>query len=380
MGHRDAMALFRSGTHFHSIPANHLFHSRPVEPILPRMLLTTSLAIAAATFLSASPTKASKKKAPPAPKPDSALVAPAPEPDSLFGKVKVGPSQTASWIAFRQLGAWTPEIAIRVKADNPDIQDLNQLTAGQILRLRRSLDQRQLTPAQQISKAIRKAVVTYVKGEGKILRNGEAPSPLRANEFLSPGDKITTNTGAVVELVIDNQSVLRLRDKTVLALAAIQDSSNNSKTGTSVALEIGSIWTKVRKWAGPLVGFQVKMPNGVAGVHGTTFECFVANDSSGFVKVHEGLVGVSGRLQTMETPVPAGKSVLVKKDGLITTPVSIKDESAPDWNQFNEQRDQTMEELASAQLEAVHSLRENAMSEEATAAQTTVWKQRPTRP
>jgi len=129
------------------------------------MLLSLALSLGLAISLGASP-KTTRKKARPAPAVQPApLAVQAPsEPDSLFGTVKVGPSQTASWLGFRHLGTWTPEVASRILADNPQISDLDQLQPGQVLRLRKSLDQRGLAPAQQVSQAIRKAVVTLVKG------------------------------------------------------------------------------------------------------------------------------------------------------------------------------------------------------------------------
>jgi hypothetical protein len=317
------------------------------------MRLNMSLSMVAAILLVATSSaeaarKLPKKKSAPVAVDTVAAVAalPASEPDSLFGKIKVGPSQTVSWLAFRHLGVWTPEIAERIKADNPQIQDLDRLEVGQILRFRLSLDQRRLAPAEQIAKAVRKAVATLVKGSVQLQRAGSASSePLRANEFLSPGDRITTRSGDVVELIIDNQSVLRLRDKAVLTLTAIQSADSTQAVRTSVALDMGRLWSKVRKWAGPLVGFQVKMPNAIAGVHGTTFECFVNADSSGGVTVHEGLVGVWDRRLTLESPVPSGKSVIVNTSGEVTQPIPTKS-TTPDWNRFNQQRDQSLEEQA----------------------------------
>lgn len=276
----------------------------------------------------------------------------------MFGAVKVGPSQTASWLGFRHLGAWTPEIASKIQADNPQISDLDQLQPGQILRLRKSLDQRRLAPAQQVSQAIRKAVVTLVKGSAELTRANSPTVPLQANSFLVAGDQISTGTNAIVELIIDNQSVLRLRDKTVLKLVAIQDSGADQKTRTSVFLETGRVWSKVRKWAGPLVGFQVKMPNAIAGVHGTTFECFVHDDSSGVVHVQEGLVGVSGRAnQNLEIAVGAGKSVKIDRTGEVSSPAILPGKPSIE-DRIEEQQEQSIFDQSSARLEDMKAVRD----------------------
>jgi hypothetical protein len=323
------------------------------------MRLNMSLAMVAAYLLFAASTvdaarKSPKKKpAPTAVDTASLVVAPPAEPDSLFGMIKVARGQTASWLSFRHLGAWTPEIAEQVKADNPHIPLLDQLEIGQTLRLRLSLDQRNWAPASQVAKAIRKAVATLVKGSVQVHRAGSPnPEPLRANEFLAPGDRITTRSGDVLELIIDNQSVLRLRDEAVLTLTAIQSDDSTQGARTSVALDMGRLWSKVRKWAGPLVGFQVRMPNAIAGVHGTTFECFVNADSSGGVTVHEGLVGVRDRRLALESPVPSGKSVLVTTSGEVTQPVSTPS-TPPDWNRFEQQREQSMDDQASVRKDNV---------------------------
>ncbi len=323
------------------------------------MLLSLALSLGLAISLGASP-KTTRKKARPAPAVQPApLAVQAPsEPDSLFGTVKVGPSQTASWLGFRHLGTWTPEVASRILADNPQISDLDQLQPGQVLRLRKSLDQRGLAPAQQVSQAIRKAVVTLVKGSAELVRADAPPTPLRANSFLVAGDRISTGTGAIVELIIDNQSVLRLRDKTILQLVAIQDSSNDQKARTSVFLEAGRVWSKVRKWAGPMVGFQVKMPNAIAGVHGTTFECFVNEDSSGVVHVQEGLVAVSGRAnKALEVAVGPGKSVQINRAGEVSSPEILPGKPSIE-DRIEEQREQSLFEQNSARLEDVKAMRD----------------------
>lgn len=323
------------------------------------MLLSLALSLGLAISLGASPKTSRKKARPPLVEQPAPQAVQAPsEPDSLFGAVKVGPSQTASWLGFRHLGAWTPEIATKVLADNPQISDLDQLQPGQILRLRKSLDQRRLAPAQQVSQAIRKAVVTLVKGSAELVRADAPAIPLRANSFLVAGDRISTGTGAIVELIIDNQSVLRLRDKTVLQLVAIQDSSNDQKARTSVFLEAGRVWSKVRKWAGPMVGFEVKMPNAIAGVHGTTFECFVNDDSSGVVHVQEGLVAVLGRAnKALEVAVGPGKSVQINRAGEVSAPAAVPGSPSPE-DRIEEQRDQSIFDQNSARIEDLKAVRD----------------------
>lgn len=279
------------------------------------MFLTTL----AATFLTAAaPVKSSHK---PAPAPVAAATVPAQAPDSLFYKVSISKGQTLSWLGLRHLGAWTPEIASQVLADNPGLK-ADQMNEGETLRLRRSLDRRAMAPTQQIALASRKAVVTRTQGSVDLLLADGSIRPLAANQFLSVGDRIRTGKGAVAELVIDNQSILRVRENSRLAFVAMQDTAKigQGHAGTQVSLESGSLWTKVRKWAGPLVGFEVRLPNAIAGVHGTIFECVVHADSSATVNVFEGVVGVSSLVQGGETKVVRNQQVTVSSSGAVSAP------------------------------------------------------------
>jgi hypothetical protein len=158
--------------------------------------------ILATTLLTAvAPAKSSKKSAPtPVAQAVAATTVSVHEADSLFYKISVSKGQTLSWIGLRHFGAWTPEIATQVVADNPGLKP-NVLAEGQNLRLRRSLDRRALAPAQQIALASRKAVVTRTQGPVDLLLADGTTKPLTANQFLSVGDRIRTGTGGVADSV-----------------------------------------------------------------------------------------------------------------------------------------------------------------------------------
>ncbi|MBK8801377.1 MAG: FecR domain-containing protein [Fibrobacteres bacterium] len=287
------------------------------------------------------------------------------EPDSLFSKVVVGPSQTLSWIGLRNFGAWTPELASQVLRDNPDVRT-SSLAVGQTLRLRKSLDRRGLPPAQQISMASRRAVVTRLSGFAQRIRPDGSITPLQSDEFVQAGERIVTGPKSMVELIIDNQSILRVRANSQLDLVYLQDSTklSSGQAGTQVRLGLGRVWTKVRKWAGPLVGFEVRMPVGIAGVHGTIFECQVNSDSSSQVWVEEGLVGVRGAgSDTSEFAVSRGQSVVVDPSGQVNSaatpdlpdPIELLPDPSPDArnNSHDDLRASIQQTLAQRQAATV---------------------------
>lgn len=257
----------------------------------------------------------------------------APKPDTTYSTVVVRARQTTSWLSFRHLGAFDKAILDTLKIDNPAIPNLAKLQGGETLRLRRSMDRRPLSPARQIAMASRQGVVTTIKGTGELRRASGELFPLEVNTFLAVGDEIRTGAGAAAEIVIDNQSVLRLRENSRLRLLGVQDSAmtGTRKAGTRVALETGALWVKVRKWAGPLVGFEVRLPSTIAGVHGTIFEATVGKDSTESVYVVEGIVSVrEQRAGGLEVKLERGQKVTTRPGGTLGLPTAARP-AAQEW-------------------------------------------------
>jgi len=285
------------------------------------------------------------------------LSAPAvPGNDTTFSSVTVRPKQTAAWLSFRYLGAFDAKILDTLRMDNPSIPDLAHLHGGESLRLRRSMDRRALSPERQIALASRQGVVTTLKGTGEIRRATGQILPLTVNSFLATGDEVRTSTGSWAEVVIDNQSVLRLRENSRLRLQGIQDTalSQGRKAGTRVALDAGALWVKVRTWAGPLVGFEVRLPSTIAGVHGTIFETTVAPDSTQEVLVREGVVSVRElREGGLEVRLEKGQRVTTRPDRTLGVPTRGTPAPAPWPAEFQETDTTPVPVSNKAQLESL---------------------------
>lgn len=223
--------------------------------------------------------------------------------------------QTLSYVAFLKLGAWNDSIAGQIQKDNPGL-DVDKIAVGQKIRLRVPGEDpaaAPVNPTQRIQVASRKAVVTMVRGTGRILRASGASEALKPNAFLATGDGIQTDVGSYAEIIIDNQSVLRLNEKTQVKLLAIQAPQTATATEkrpfyTRIALLSGKTWAKVQKWAGGTINYQIQLPTAIAGVHGTVFESEANADSTGAVSVYQGEVGVGGSV-----PAAAPKKSLAPK-------------------------------------------------------------------
>lgn len=231
--------------------------------------------------------------------------------DPGFERFTVRRGQTASYIAFQKYGAFNDSISALILQDNPEVTNLDMLKVGQVLRLRVPAAPPQKAarsaPKKTIDLASRRAVVTMVTGQGTVRRADGSVEPLRANQFISKGDAVTTGADGYAELVIDNQSVLRLNHSTEIRMSGIQEpraatSRDTRPFVTKIALLRGKTWTQVQKWAGGIVNYQIQLPTAIAGVHGTVFETEVQSDSSGAVGVIEGEVGVGGGASSADAP------------------------------------------------------------------------------
>lgn len=288
-----------------------------------------------------------------------------------FEEFVVKRGQTASYIAFQKYGAFNDSIVALLKTDNPGLANLDQIHVGQTLRLRKPAAtaapqaQAKQNPRKTVQLASRRAVVTLATGTGSIRRSDGSTEVLAANRFLQKGDAITTGPDGYAEIVIDNQSVLRLHRDTEIRLNGIQESRSATAKDqrpfvTRLALIRGRTWTHVQKWAGGIVNYQIQLPTAIAGVHGTVFETEVAADSSGSVGVVEGEVGV-GAGAAPETPrrslapkpvdgpkevavdewirlVRTGMKLSVPKSGVPGEPKAWKPTEA-DWNALTSTRE-----------------------------------------
>jgi hypothetical protein len=187
---------------------------------------------------------------------------------------------------------------------------------------------------------------------------------LVANRFLSTGDVLITGADGMAEIIIDNQSVLRLASSTEIKLTAIQESQKNTASEnrpmvTRLALVRGKTWAKVQKWAGSLVNYQIQLPNAIAGVHGTVFETEAKADSTGAVAVYQGEVGVSNLAKPTKkslaaNPVEGPKEVSqgewttilkdgmrmeIAKSGTPGEPQTFTADANSEWVKMNKERD-----------------------------------------
>jgi ferric-dicitrate binding protein FerR (iron transport regulator) len=162
------------------------------------------------------------------------------------------------------------------------------------------------------------AAVTSLTGKAMVTRSGTNKLvKLAAGTYLSAGDRVTTGTGARLELKLPDGSYLRFDERTTFKLVAMDSSAKKQTRNIRVSMVVGKTWARVAKLFGKKRGgFDIMTQTAVAGVRGTTFRMNVEEDNSAVLKVYGGEVEV--RKKTAKDDADQ------KKPPVFTKPVPIK--------------------------------------------------------
>jgi hypothetical protein len=146
-----------------------------------------------------------------------------------------------------------------------------------------------------------KAVVRHVKGSAEYSEGGGSWAALKAGMTLKAGAVVKTGNDSSVDLFLDqNGPLVRLAENTTLGLDKLcfEPTGADTVVETQLDLKAGKIVGIVKKLA-PTSKYEVKTPNGVAGIRGTEYVI----SATGEVEVVTGSVVV----------------VYVKADGSVVT-------------------------------------------------------------
>jgi hypothetical protein len=151
-----------------------------------------------------------------------------------------------------------------------------------------------------------KAVVRSLKGAADYSEGGGAWAPLKQGMTLKPGTLIKTGNDACVDLFLDrNGPLVRLMENTTLGLDKLcfEPTGADTVIETQLDLKAGKIVGIVKKLAATSK-YEVKTPNGVAGIRGTEY-----------------IISATGEVQVIDGSVVV---VYVKPDGTVQTAVVNK--------------------------------------------------------
>ncbi len=162
------------------------------------------------------------------------------------------------------------------------------------------------------------AAVTTLTGKAVVTPAGtKRPVKLVIGKLLAVGDRVTTGTGARLELKLPDGSYLRFDERTTFKLVSMTGSQKSQKRDIRVSMVVGKTWARVARFFGKKRGgFDISTQTAVAGVRGTTFRMNVEEDNSAVLKVYGGEVEV--RQKSKE------KSAAKAAPPVFTKPVPIK--------------------------------------------------------
>ena len=155
------------------------------------------------------------------------------------------------------------------------------------------------------------AKVVRLKGAVRYSTGNDVWLPLKLGDVVRPGTVIQTASDSRVDLVLGNasaavarpvpsdmisyqpmaeQNIVRVWENTLLGVDRLTEMRTGVDvvTETQLDLKAGHITGSVKKMSAASK-YEVKLPNGVAGIKGTIYECY----AEGVIKVREGSVVVA---------------------------------------------------------------------------------------
>jgi FecR protein len=120
-----------------------------------------------------------------------------------------------------------------------------------------------------------RAEVRAVRGNATYTLAGGPPNPLKVGLLLPSGSVVKTSPEASVDLFLGNSAgVVRVTENTTLGLDKLNLTDTGAETVVEIQLNVpeGTILGNVNKLSAASK-YEIKLPNGVAGIRGTRFRC-----------------------------------------------------------------------------------------------------------
>ena len=139
------------------------------------------------------------------------------------------------------------------------------------------------------------AKINFIKGQVEVQKaQGIVWAKAAVKMKLGAGDKISTEDGAEAEIVLEDGSVLKMKDKSLLLIERMEKSKKPSiSVVNTFKVRTGKVLGCIRKVASLDSKFIIGTPTAVAGIRGTVFGIYVEGDSTS-LDVLKGEVGIKG--------------------------------------------------------------------------------------
>lgn len=161
------------------------------------------------------------------------------------------------------------------------------------------------------------ATVTRLNCKTVVQMEGPIPVPMKTGTVLGEGAVLRIPEACQFDLVLEDESILRLMSGTVVQIKTLRRNVLESSPEVKIELLDGRIDIDVpRKRLSHDAPFQVLTPTSIAGVRGAAFRVGVdAKQGTSHVEVKVGSVGVRGGNEKSEKPAQAGEGVAIMGNG-----------------------------------------------------------------
>jgi hypothetical protein len=180
----------------------------------------------------------------------------------------------------------------------------------------------------------RVAVINNIKGSVEIQKAGVTEwKPAAVRDELYINEKVQTRKGAMCEILLDDGSILKLKENTMLEINDLSEDPETKKKSSIFKLLLGKLWAKAAPQGDSK--FNVVTPTAIAGVRGTEFAIIVEINGSSEILVFEGSIDVKtlreeiGEMRTIL--VEAGKALGVNINVEVGSPRDLTPGEQKEW-------------------------------------------------
>ncbi len=171
--------------------------------------------------------------------------------------------------------------------------------------------ERLLIPAHMLKGVPSEGIITFLKGDVRILSHGDVTwNSARLNQTIAENKRIKTGPDGVVEITLKNGTSILQKQDTELAIVSIREKGGIYDL-SRLFLKVGRIITNIRRATGKENRFEIDTPSAVAVARGTGFRSAADDKATSRFEVLDGRIGVEALKQTID--VGGGEGTLVRK-------------------------------------------------------------------
>ncbi len=282
--------------------------------------------------------------------------------------VRIRRGDTISYLSFKIYGMYDLRIAEFLRQENPQLKDIDLIYPGQQIRfpkpaaMQKWLKKKPSQPGEpsypQTSRETlpgkgepskeeslpgmqvraNKGVVTYLDGQVQLKKSGDPHwSTARPNHILCEKDQLKVLAQSRAELILDNQSVMRLSENTLLTLRKLEEETTSQKETIRMDLSLGKLWARAARLFNPRSRLEVRTPTAIAGVQGTTYQVSVIDERSTTIQVFEGAVNVYNPFPATRVPPATGWPIPLREPQEVRGPQEVPGPTAvsrEEWTQI----------------------------------------------